>query len=269
MISIMKQNSRKVYRQIITICVILLVISCDKTDNEPGRVGLEDPVFQYISNNWIPDYFKISMDDMWQYEGINRNGDNYYFLPKPIAPFECSSRFIPDSDYFQTWLGMYTISDNSQGTYALESGIPDKEAILALTIADQKGWLKAFGLNNPSVQIDSSSPISIESIEINFQQGWKINGRLISNVDVGINNPLVVESELLSVKKEYWDEDVASYQQVILDVTTYVWYAPENKELNVAYINLVEFISNDGQTITNEHILPELEEMIEGITVYQ
>ena len=140
---------------------------------------------------------------------------------------------------------------------------------MALTIADQKGWLKAFGLNNPSVQIDSSSPISIESIEINFQQGWKINGRLISNVDVGINNPLVVESELLSVKKEYWDEDVASYQQVILDVTTYVWYAPENKELNVAYINLVEFISNDGQTITNEHILPELEEMIEGITVYQ
>ena len=233
-------------------------------------IGLSDPFFGFISENWIPQYQKGPMNSVWKSEGINREGYNYYFLPKAVSPYACSDRFIPTSNYFQSWFGMYTVSDNSDGTYALNNQEINQEDILKLAIADQLAWLRNFGgMDTPSVYLDNSVDIVKERIVIDSQDGWKLSGRIISNVDVGNNNPLNVP-DIINIKKQYWEDKVNSYQQVYLDAYAYVWYAHENNELNVAYFNGIKYLSKDGMTYrTIEKIYSELEEMVLNITVYE
>lgn len=96
-----------------------------------------------------------------------------------------------------------------------------------------------------------------------------MSGRIISNVDVGDNNYLDF-LDIINIKKQYWEDSVNSYQQVYLDSYAYIWYAPENKELNIAYFNGIEYLSKDGTTYrTIENIYSELEEMVLNITVYE
>ena len=233
-------------------------------------IGLSDPSFGFISENWIPQYEKGPMNSIWQSEGINREGYNYYFLPKAVSPYVCSDRFNPTSNYFQSWFGMYTVSDNSDGIYAINNQELNQEDILKLAIADQIAWLKGFaGLDTPLVYLDSNVEIIKEKIVIDSQDGWRLSGRLISNIDVGNNNQIDVP-DIINIKKQYWEDKVTSYQQVFLDAYAYVWYAHENKELNVAYFNGVEYLSRDGTTYrTIEKIYSELEEMVLNITVYE
>lgn len=244
----------------------ILLTNCSD-DDAPKRVGLNDPLFKNIPESWVSPYFQLDMQEIWSFYGLNRTGSNYYFLSKPDG-FSCSSRFIPSSIYFQSWVGIYTVEDNQNGTYAIESGVLDAEAIIALAIADQKAWLTFFGLENPEVYIDQSVDITIENIEIDNLNGWKLNGGLISNVDVGDNNPQFGQV-LIDIDKIYWNESVSSYQDVKLDVTAYIWHSVENGELNVAYFNLVAFETNDGLSIKNDEIREELEEMVQSVTVYE
>ncbi|NOY06027.1 MAG: hypothetical protein GXO82_05275, partial [Chlorobi bacterium] len=125
--------------------VALLLASCSSNETAPpARVGLEDPVFNYISDDWIPQYYKMSMNSIWQAEGINRQGFNYYFLPKAVAPNACSERFNPASKYFQSWFGTYTIADNQDGVYAVVNDDLVVDEIIRLAIADQRAWLRNF-----------------------------------------------------------------------------------------------------------------------------
>ncbi len=233
-------------------------------------IGLSDPFFGFISENWIPQYQKGPMNAVWASEGINREGYNYYFFPKAMSQYVCSDRFIPTSNYFQSWFGMYTVSDNSEGTYAISNQELNQEDILKLGIADQLAWLKGFaGMETPSVYLDNSVDIIKEKIMIDSQEGWKLSGRLISNVDVGDNNHLDF-LDIINIKKQYWEDSVNSYQQVYLDSYAYIWYASENRELNIAYFNGIEYLSKDGTTYrTIENIYSELEEMVLNITVYE
>jgi len=165
-------------------------MTCNDEPSKPKLTGLIDPSFNYISENWMPNYIKMSMNDIWQRAGIAREGYNYYFLPKPISPFKCSGRFIPASDFFQCWFGIYTISDNQNGVYALKSDGINELDIIRLAIVDQIAWLKNFaGFDTPHVSLDSTAEIITEEIVIDSHEGWKISGRLISTIDVGENNP--------------------------------------------------------------------------------
>lgn len=233
-------------------------------------VGLSDPFFGLVSENWIPTYQKGPMTSIWASEGINREGYNYYFLSKAVSPFVCSDRFIPTSNYFQAWFGMYTVSDNLDGTYAINNNELNQEDILKLAIADQLAWLRGFGgMETPSVYLDNSIDIVKEKILIDSQYGWKLSGRLISNVDVGNNNQTDVP-DIININRQYWEDYVNSYQQVYLDAYAFVWYAHENKELNVAYFNGIEYLSKDGDSRrTIDLIYSELEEMVLNITVYE
>jgi hypothetical protein len=165
---------------------------------------------------------------------------------------------------------MYTVSDNSDGTYAISNQELNQEDILKLGIAYQLAWLRGFaGMDTPSVYLDNSVDIIKEKIVIDSQEGWKLSGRIISNVDVGDNNHLDF-LDIINIKKQYWEDSVNSYQQVYLDSYAYIWYTPENKELNVAYFNGIEYLSKDGTTYrTIENIYYELEEMVLNITVYE
>ncbi len=251
--------------------VASLLVGCGSDETSPPvRIGLEDPAFNYISDDWIPRYNKMNMNGIWQSEGIDRQGFNYYFLPKAVAPNTCSERFNPVSKYFQSWFGAYTVVDNQDGVYAVVNNDLLVVDIIRLAIADQRAWLKNFaGMSTPYVALDSSVETTKEDVTIDGSKGWKITGRLVSNADVGENN-LTVVPEIVRIDKLLWENHVDSYQQIYLDVVAYVWYAPENGELNVAYFNGVEFTDKNGvKHVTLSNIKPELENMAKNVTVYE
>lgn len=261
----MKKEIPNIFEKLMMVLTLILLLSCEKAETEKTHI-LDNPSFEYISDNWYPP-FELSMDEIWSMQGINRAGTNYYMLPKPTSPYLCSSRFIPTTNYFQSWTGLYTIEDNENGTYAIQNGELNGEKIIALSIADQNAWLMSLGLNNPEVSIDNSVDISITEKEIDSKKGWKLTGRLISNADVGKNNPNDNE-DLLNIPSECWNEKVDSYQQVYLNLMGYVWYTPETKELNVAYSNTCEFVDIDNVAYNNNSIISEQDSMLKAITVY-
>lgn len=257
---------------IILLSTLALNSSCKKGDENPivpAAEGLADPAFRYVSANWLNQIFTLKMDNIWQYYGIAAKGQNYYFFPKPTQSRAYSDRFNPQSSYFQAWFGAYTIKDSNNTTYALSNNSINAQAILQLSIADQKAWLISYaGLSNPSVSIDTSVALNISQTQIDGRSGWKITGQLNSNIDVGVNNPQSNYSSELIIPSSAWQGLVGSYAVVKLDIVTYVWYAPENKELNVVYYNGVVFddLSNfHHQTLPQ--ISTELDSMALNVTV--
>lgn len=193
--------------KIVVIGLLLLVnlfVSCGDEITNTERIGLSDPSFTTGVSNWIPQ--KLNMSTIWQADGIDWDGYNYYFVTNAQPPYKCSERFNPNSDYFQSWFGMYTVSDKADEKYVLEMGELDELKIIKLAIADQKAWLKSFaGLDIPNVYIDTNINITKEEIKIDSQDGWKISGRLVSNVDVGNNNETDVP-DLFNIPKSIWEE---------------------------------------------------------------
>ena len=65
-----------------------------------------------------------------------------------------------------------------------------------------------------------------------------------------------------------WQGIVASYAPVKLEVVSYVWYAPENKELNIVYYNGVMFDDSLGvHHRTLPQLSTELDSMALAVTV--
>jgi len=259
---------------VILLSTFTLILGCKKDDGNPVAPpieGLADPAFQHVSSSWLNQVFTMRMDNIWQYYGIAAKGQNYYFLPNPTQARTFSDRFNPQSNYFQSWFGAYTIEDSNNTTYAMSNNNINAQAILQLSIADQKAWLISFaGFSSPSVSIDTSVALNISQVQVDGCSGWKITGRLISNVDVGVNNPQSNRPALLVIPSIAWQGLVGSYAIVKLEVVTYVWYAPENKEMNVVYYNGVEF---DDLSATHHRTLPlisaELDSMALNVTVHK
>ncbi|RPI00979.1 MAG: hypothetical protein EHM64_16410 [Ignavibacteriae bacterium] len=257
---------------IILLSTLALISGCKKDDGNPAAPaaeGLAEPAFRYVSANWFNQVFTLPMDNIWQYYGIAAKGQNYYFLSNPTQARTYSDRFNPQSNYFQSWFGAYTIEDANNTTYALSNNSINAQAILQLSIADQKAWLISFaGMSNPSVSIDTSVAVNVSQVQVDGRSGWKITGSLISNVDVGANNPQSNRPPLLLIPPSAWQGIVGSYAMVKLEVVSYVWYTPENKELNVVYYNGVEF---DDLSAAHHRTLPlisaELDSMALHVTV--
>ena len=231
--------------------------------------GLVDPSFNNVSTNWYNQVFNLRMDNIWQSQGINAKGQNYYFFARPTQSRTYSDRFNPESKYFQAWFGAYTIEDMNSTTYAISKNSVDAKAILKVAVADQIAWLQSFaGLAQPTVSIDTSVAINVSQIQIDSRSGWKITGRLNSNVDVGFHNPTSNYPPLLIIPTSAWLGFVESYVNIKLDVVSYVWYAPENKELNIVYYNGVDFTdANGAHHSTLNQISAELDSMTYSVTV--
>jgi hypothetical protein len=256
---------------ILFVSSVALISGCQRNNDNPillRRTGRKDPAFEYVSSNWSKNPYNIKMDDMWLSEGISATGQNYYFFPKPAKGHKYSERFNPQSNYFQSWFGVYTIEDANNITYALSDNGIDPQAILALAIADQKGWLESFGLSQPIVAVDTSVPVNVSENQTDASSGWKITGRIHTNIDVGVDNPRLGVPSLLKAPSTAWQGLVESYGSANLDVVFYVWYAPANKELNVVYYTGVEF---DDINNTHHRTLPliseELDSMALSVTV--
>ncbi|MEM7551457.1 MAG: hypothetical protein AAF363_17375 [Bacteroidota bacterium] len=70
----------EIIKKYIVLLAFTLVFASCSNDDEPIRIGLEDPVFQTVSDAWVPSSFQLNMTEIWNFSGINRSGMNYYFL---------------------------------------------------------------------------------------------------------------------------------------------------------------------------------------------
>jgi hypothetical protein len=234
-----------------------------------GGVSAPAPSFQSISKNWFQRVNRQSMDGIWQKGGVAASGENYFYLPAATSGKKHSQRFDPASTYFQSWFGMYIVKDNEAGRYGFAGSQPDTRAIMKLSIADQRAWLKNFaGLEDAFVQLDETVPITCVQASAAGLDGWKITARLFSNVDVGDKNPQSGRPDFLLVAPSMWKEFVDSYAKVSLDVVTYVFYNAESKETIVIYYNGVDFLDKKGMKYrTLPGIQGEMEGMVASLKV--
>lgn len=248
-----------------------VLFGCSSDDKE--RIGLADPNFGLIAEAWDAHTYSLAMDDIWTNgAGIGRRGTNYYLLPKAVAAGAGSERFNPSSRYFQSWLGVYTVKDDATGVYASTGGRLDAAAIVNLSLADQASWLQAYGVTTSLTVSADPSTLTVDDLVVDGSKGWKITGDITSNVDVGDNNAVASmwADALGTVDSSVWAGKVSSYQIVTLPVVCYVWHAPENGELNVAYYNGVRFTDLAGAShSTLPETQSELDAMARAITVYR
>jgi hypothetical protein len=226
------------------------------------------PVFGYVSSNWRTPPYSLRMDSVWEDEGIEAKGENYYFLPKPLPGRNYSERFDPRSNYFQSWFGVYAIEDTNQKTYALSNNTLDAKAIFDIALADQKAWLRSLGLSTPIAAMDLSGDSLISQIPIAGHPGWKVTGKMNTNVDVGEKNPRSLFPSLPVAPSTAWRDYIESYGIANLEVVFYVWYSSENKELLVIYYTGIEFYDLDNAYHrTLPLISAELDAMARGVAI--
>jgi hypothetical protein len=256
-------------------CLFLSGCSGDGDDGDPDRTGLANPKFGYVSSNWNATIRSLDMHDAWHdIGGVDRVGKNYYLLPKATGASTSSDRFRVLSNYFQAWFGMYTVEDDAGGTYGIKNDEIVLQDILNLAIADQKAWLSAYitdPLKAAAITVTANtSDYTVEDVEIDGCAGWKISGTMTSTVDVGFENPPDTGA-LDSIDQDIWMGQIAPFDTAILKGVFYVWYAPENKELNVIYYNGVKFddLIDGSSHDTLPAIRAELDRMAKAITVYE
>lgn len=228
-----------------------------------------DPVFGYVADDWVAQVFWTDMTDYWAEQGIAHTGKNYYLFTKPAGGAAHSRRFDPQSPYFQSWIGIYTVKDKNGKVYGMEDGALDRDAVIKLGIGDQTGWLRDFArISSPRVLIDETVPVTCEDATIDGEPGWKLTCRLLTQADVGEDNLQAGVPDLLTVPASCWESGVESYQEIMVDIVFYVWHSPENGELNMLYLTGAEFTDLDG--VDRDYlpeILPELEEMARNVSV--
>lgn len=252
------------------IVLALCAISCSNgsggSDDPPVDT---DPVFGYIADAWVNDVFWTDMSDYWAEQGIAHSGKNYYLFPKPAGDAAYSRRFDPQSPYFQSWIGIYTVKDKDDKAYGIDNGILDQDAVIKLGIADQTGWLRDFArISAPRILIDDTVPVTCEDTTFDGEPAWKLTCRLLTQADVGDTNYQAGVSDLLIVPASCWESSVESFQEINVNIVFYVWHSPENGELNMLYLTGAEYTDLDG--VPHDYlpvILPELEEIAKNVTV--
>jgi len=93
--------------------------------------------FATTAKGWIRTPLKVPMDDIWR-DKIGRKGMNYFLVGAPSSLLKTySSRFDPESRYYQAWFGCYTVLDEPDGhPYGFENGQPVWEDFIYLAGED-------------------------------------------------------------------------------------------------------------------------------------
>jgi len=136
-------------------------------------------VFPKLSPHWIDGTVLYDMTSIWKKAGLNAIGVNYFTIGE--LKNEISTRFDPESSYYQAWLGGYLVKFTNPYEWSLEDHYK-------LAIADQKNWLKVFGDKKPFVEIDYKSAKAIEKITIAGYKGKLYEGGIWSDTDMGNGN---------------------------------------------------------------------------------
>jgi hypothetical protein len=76
------------------------------TKSKEKRLGYQLE-FKNIPRNWLQAKVVYEMDSVWKNEGLHAIGTNYFTIG--CIENGLSSRFNPDSVYYQSWLGGYLV----------------------------------------------------------------------------------------------------------------------------------------------------------------
>jgi len=126
--------------------------------------------------NWINAAAVLDMTPVWYNYGLRARGINYATFGK--IKNGLSTRFNPQSLYFQSWLGGYIVKLDNPQDWTIDD-------YFRLCGADQKGWLRVYGVKNPIVEINYKGIKNLAKIDIGKFLGTLYQGAVRSNTDVG------------------------------------------------------------------------------------
>ncbi len=253
----------------------LLLLAYFITKIKERRLGYS-LVFDNLPNTFIQGHVVFEMDQVWQNEGLNAVGTNYFTFGATNNGL--SSRFNADSPYYQSWLGGYIVKFNQNKSWNINDHF-------LLAKADQNNWLKIYGNNKPKVEIDSKEIDELGEVEISNYRGHLFRGNIFSNTDVGdgkisfynrlkiaglaiyfnqSNPSLNIDSSQLI---PYPNRDLESYQPIKLRGYIAILNITESVKV-VLYVNAAIYTDKNGKEYDNFKVLDkELLQMIKNINI--
>lgn len=140
-------------------------------------------ILNNLSPHWIDSTMIFDMASVWSRFGLTAIGVNYFTIGSVKSGL--STRYDATSPYYQSWLGGYIVQFPKHRAWTLDDHF-------ALGVADQKSWLKLYGVRYPEVRVEKSSVKGKVAITVSGYKGKLYEGNILSNTDVGNNKPLAL-----------------------------------------------------------------------------
>lgn len=234
-------------------------------------------VLRGLKPHWIDATMIFDMASVWHRFGLDAIGVNYFTIGS--VKNGLSTRYDATSPYYQSWFGGYIVRFSNPREWSLNDHFE-------LGVADQKNWLKLYGISNPFVEVQKGSIKNRGMIKISGKVGKLYEANIRSNTDVGDAKPFTLPYMMAGMANLYrfdnpkvkitgsafippWthDQPLASFQKILLK--GYVGIVPLNENTTVMlYANACEFTDKRGKkTDTFEKIAPELRKLMEKVEI--
>ncbi len=126
-------------------------------------------------------FVETLMTPHWKNGRFQASGVNYWSVGWIANGLECSSRFDPDSKFYQAWAGVYVARSDIFTRIGNLQSLPIQE-IGQLAELDQKAWLDSYGDPNPKAQVVRWTPTK-ESV-VDGRRAFVFYGEISSHSDV-------------------------------------------------------------------------------------
>lgn len=103
--------------------------------------------FRRIPEAWIQSCASFDLTSSWQTAGLNVTGIDYFTIGTIVHGR--STRFDPNAEAFQSWIGGYLVRLNENRPYTLQEH-------LNLAVIDQLNWLRHYGDPSPTCELPAA-----------------------------------------------------------------------------------------------------------------
>lgn len=197
--------------------------------------------FDNLSNHWILGTMISDMDFVWKRFSISARGINFFTIGKIEKGI--STRFIPTSPYFQSWLGGYIVRFTDRREWTAKDHFK-------LAEADQKEWLSFYGDNEMFVETVDSKLLG--KVDLGDFQGDLYYGKIMSDIEVGDKKPVLLPFTLAVItsimSKRSFGQKV-SYKNLLPQYTKDFPLNPFQKVLLEGYIIIISLDSKTKAVI--------------------
>lgn len=220
----------------------------------------------------------FDISHVWKRAGMEAIGVSYF----TVGDIEngLSSRFNPNSPYYQAWVGGYVV----RFSHPREWTVSDH---FSLAASDQKDWLKQFGDPGPLAIPDFTNVQEKGKIKVSGFSGNLYKGGIWSHTDMGrakrgIIFPILMAGLAYFANKDNpklrvmaqnfmpkWQEDlpVDSFQKIRLEGYTAIIPISENTQV-VLFGNGALFTDRSGKKYdTFSKIEPEILQIIKNVQI--
>jgi hypothetical protein len=170
-------------------CGIFLGVSIPRICAQPANrtiVDEERELGVFAVPAWFPDGMAQDvaatyMTPYWSNAEFQARGVNYWTVGWPSKGMDSSSRFDPDSKFYQAWAGVYVARSDSFVHIGNSRSLPIQE-IGQLAELDQKAWLASYGDPNPKAKVIQWTPSKETSVD--GRRAFVFYGEISSHSDV-------------------------------------------------------------------------------------